>query len=118
MLLRSLSHAELIRCGMPVFHASELILLFGQAPAVEQDFASQMADFYVNFISDLHPGGDLHPYRVCPPRLTLSSLSAPWPQYELATKSVLQLMRDNITAIPDGTQHLRLPVCSVTDPEA
>ncbi|TFK95046.1 alpha/beta-hydrolase [Polyporus arcularius HHB13444] len=65
-----------------VFHASELILLFGQAPAVEQDFASQMADFYVNFISDLHPG-------------------APWPQYELATKSVLQLMRDNITAIPD-----------------
>ncbi|KAI0699381.1 alpha/beta-hydrolase [Cerioporus squamosus] len=65
-----------------VFHASELILLFGQAPAVEQEFASQMADFYVRFISDLHPG-------------------APWPQYELSTKSVLQLMRDNITAIPD-----------------
>ncbi|RPD65119.1 alpha/beta-hydrolase [Lentinus tigrinus ALCF2SS1-6] len=65
-----------------VFHASELILLFGQAPAVEQDFANQMADFYVNFISDLHPG-------------------APWPQYELSSKSVLQLMRDNITAIPD-----------------
>ncbi len=115
VLLRSLSHTELIRCT--VFHASELILLFGQAPAVEQDFASQMADFYVNFISDLHPGGDLQSYRVYPPRLTLSSLSAPWPQYELATKSVLQLMRDNITAIPDGTHHLHLPVCSVTDPE-
>lgn len=40
-----------------VFHASELILFFGQAPPVEQEFASQMADFYVNFINDLHPGG-------------------------------------------------------------
>ena len=28
--------------------------------------------------------------------------TAPWPQYELSTQKVLQLMRDNITAIPDG----------------
>lgn len=28
---------------------------------------------------------------------------APWPQFTLQTKQVLQLMRDNITAIPDGT---------------
>ena len=28
---------------------------------------------------------------------------APWPQYKLSTKSVLQLMRNNITVIPDGT---------------
>ena len=41
-----------------VFHASELILLFGQFPAVEQEFATQMVDFYVNFINDLNPGGE------------------------------------------------------------
>ncbi|KAI0756254.1 alpha/beta-hydrolase [Daedaleopsis nitida] len=65
-----------------VFHASELILLFGQFPAVELEFASQMADFYVNFINDLNPG-------------------APWPQFTSSSKQVLQLMRNNITAIPD-----------------
>ena len=42
-----------------VFHASELILLFGQFPEVETDFASQMANFYVRFISDLTPGREL-----------------------------------------------------------
>lgn len=40
-----------------VFHGSELILLFGSFPAVEQTFAEQMADFYINFINDLNPGG-------------------------------------------------------------
>ncbi|KAJ3004670.1 hypothetical protein NUW54_g4701 [Trametes sanguinea] len=40
-----------------VFHASELILLFGLFPAVETEFASQMADFYIRFINDLDPGG-------------------------------------------------------------
>ena len=40
-----------------MFHGSELILLFGQFPAVEQAFAEQMADFYVNFVNDLNPGG-------------------------------------------------------------
>ncbi|OJT04456.1 hypothetical protein TRAPUB_4726 [Trametes pubescens] len=68
--------------SLGVFHGSELELLFGHFPAVEQAFAKQMADFYVNFINDLNPG-------------------APWPQFTLQTKQVLQLMRDNITAIPD-----------------
>ena len=44
-----------------VFHASELILLFGQFPEVEREFASSMADFYVNFVSDLNPGGQFLP---------------------------------------------------------
>ncbi|KAI1793184.1 alpha/beta-hydrolase [Ganoderma leucocontextum] len=65
-----------------VFHASELILLFGHFPAVEQEFATQMVTFYINFISDLDPG-------------------APWPRYTASSENVLQLMRDNITAIPD-----------------
>ncbi|PIL31444.1 hypothetical protein GSI_06145 [Ganoderma sinense ZZ0214-1] len=65
-----------------VFHASELILLFGHFPAVEQEFATQMITFYINFINDLDPG-------------------APWPRYTESSKNVLQLMRDNITAIPD-----------------
>ncbi|EIW63971.1 alpha/beta-hydrolase [Trametes versicolor FP-101664 SS1] len=68
--------------SLGVFHGSELELLFGHFPAVEQAFAEQMADFYINFINDLNPG-------------------APWPQFTLETKQVLQLMRDNITAIPD-----------------
>lgn len=39
------------------FHASELLLLFGPVPtAVEDTFANQMLDFYINFINDLHPG--------------------------------------------------------------
>ncbi|KAI0673681.1 alpha/beta-hydrolase [Trametes maxima] len=65
-----------------VFHGSELILLFGRFPAVEQAFAEQLADFYINFISDLDPG-------------------APWPRFTTESKQVLQLMRDNVTAIPD-----------------
>nr|VWO94043.1 Carboxylic ester hydrolase (EC [Ganoderma boninense] len=65
-----------------VFHASELILLFGHFPAVEEEFATQMITFYINFINDLDPG-------------------APWPRYTESSKNVLQLMRDNITAIPD-----------------
>ncbi|CDO73084.1 hypothetical protein BN946_scf185007.g138 [Trametes cinnabarina] len=65
-----------------VFHASELILLFGAFPAVEQQFAEQMADFYINFINDLDPG-------------------APWPRFTPNSKNELQLMRDNITVIPD-----------------
>ncbi|OJT04458.1 hypothetical protein TRAPUB_4728 [Trametes pubescens] len=68
--------------SLGVTHASELELLFGQFPAVEQAFAEQLADFYINFINDLSPG-------------------ALWPQFTLQTKQVLQLMRDNITAIPD-----------------
>lgn len=37
----------------------------------------------------------LHPFTIC-------CLSAPWPQYTLESKQVLQLQRDNLTAIPDG----------------
>ncbi|KAI0756252.1 alpha/beta-hydrolase [Daedaleopsis nitida] len=69
--------------SLGVFHESELILFFGQFPPVERMFASQMADFYVNFVNDLDPG-------------------TPWPRFNSASKQVLQLMRDNVTAISDG----------------
>jgi len=68
-----------------VFHESELLLLFGPVPtAVEDTFANQMLDFYINFIYDLNPG-------------------SPWPEYSTAAnaKNVMQLLRNNITAIPD-----------------
>ncbi|TCD70105.1 hypothetical protein EIP91_004834 [Steccherinum ochraceum] len=67
-----------------VFHGSELGLLFGPVPnSVEDSFANQLTDFYLNFVTDLNPGGG-------------------WPQFEPRTKQVLQLKRDNITVIPDG----------------
>ncbi|KAJ7721458.1 alpha/beta-hydrolase [Mycena metata] len=70
--------------SLGVFHASELELLFGPVPtAVEDVFANQMLDFYINFINDLTPG-------------------AQWSAYTLgATRPVMQLMRNNITMIPD-----------------
>ncbi|KAF9048753.1 alpha/beta-hydrolase [Panaeolus papilionaceus] len=69
-----------------VTHVSELELLFGPIPAVasvETDFAAQYRDFYINFVNDLNPG----------PK---------WPRYSTKTKQVLQLIRDNITLIPDN----------------
>ncbi|OCH95751.1 alpha/beta-hydrolase [Obba rivulosa] len=66
-----------------VFHGSELELLFGPVPtSVEDDFADQMLDFYINFVSDMDPGSG-------------------WPEFDLESRSVLQLMRNNITVIPD-----------------
>ena len=42
-----------------VFHGSELSLIFGPVPtSVEDDFANQLTDFYINFINDLNPGGE------------------------------------------------------------
>ena len=44
-----------------VFHGSELELLFGPVPnPIEDDFANTLTDFYVNFVSDLDPGGEFH----------------------------------------------------------
>ncbi|KAF9068992.1 alpha/beta-hydrolase [Rhodocollybia butyracea] len=68
-----------------VAHASELLVLFGQVPdpAIETDFANEMLGFYLNFIYNMDPG-------------------QPWPRYTAESKSVMQLMRDNITVIPDN----------------
>lgn len=67
------------RAVFVVFHGSELELLFGHFPAVEQAFAKQMADFYVNFINDLNPGGILYndycPSSLCS-HIRTSSLAA------------------------------------------
>ena len=41
-----------------VFHGSELSLIFGPVPnPIENEFANQLTDFYINFINDLNPGG-------------------------------------------------------------
>ncbi|KAF9448653.1 alpha/beta-hydrolase [Macrolepiota fuliginosa MF-IS2] len=68
-----------------IAHASELPLIFGPLPAVasiESDFANQLRDFFINFVNDLNPGGG-------------------WPRYDNQNRGVMQLKRDNITAIPD-----------------
>ncbi|KAJ7510495.1 alpha/beta-hydrolase [Mycena galericulata] len=70
--------------SLGVFHASELELFFGPFPAVEQALAQQMQEFYVNFINDLNPGPQ-------------------WSAYSLeATGQVMQLIRGNLTMIPDN----------------
>ncbi|KAF9007550.1 alpha/beta-hydrolase [Cyathus striatus] len=72
--------------SLGVAHASELPLLFGPLPAVaesiEKDLSTSMRDFYINFAHDLNPGPEWHPYTI-------------------QTKAVLQLLRNNITMIPD-----------------
>ncbi len=45
-----------------VFHGSELSLIFGPVPnPVEDDFANQLTDFYINFVNDMNPGGEQKP---------------------------------------------------------
>ncbi|KAI0067181.1 alpha/beta-hydrolase [Artomyces pyxidatus] len=83
---------EFIPGNSPTFgvaHASELPLLFGPVPAadVELDFANTYLDFYISFVSDLNPGGKF--------------VTAAWPQFKLASTTILQLMRNNITPIVD-----------------
>jgi len=66
-----------------VFHGSELALIFGPVPtSVEDDFADTMTDFWISFVVDQNPGGN-------------------WPEFTTSTKKVQQLMRNNITVIPD-----------------
>ncbi|KAI0267680.1 alpha/beta-hydrolase [Gloeopeniophorella convolvens] len=68
----------------PVFHASELELLFGPIPApdVETGFANQMLDLFLNFVNDADPGPT-------------------WPQFKPDSNLVLQLQRNNTGAIKD-----------------
>ncbi|KAJ3499904.1 hypothetical protein NLJ89_g10025 [Agrocybe chaxingu] len=65
-----------------VAHVSELELLFGPVAAVENDLSSQMRDFYINFVNDLNPG-------------------PAWVPYTPGSKRLMQLLRDNVTMIPD-----------------
>lgn len=91
-----------------VFHASELPLLFGPIPTpVEETFANQMLEFYINFVHDLNPGGVSTDSRDT--TISWRSFLGNWPAFDTKTKQVLQLMRDNITAIPDGRHMLSPP---------
>lgn len=68
-----------------VAHASELALLFGPVPAVAQvevGLSTQMRDFWINFVNDLNPGGN-------------------WKAFQPNSKQVMQLLRNNVTMIPD-----------------
>ncbi|KAJ7841384.1 alpha/beta-hydrolase [Mycena olivaceomarginata] len=90
--------------ALGVFHASELELLFGPIPAaVENAFAQQMIDFYINFVNDLNPGGSVMFILLCSTTSKhFPTTTAQWPAYSLVgTRQVMQLMRDNVTMIPD-----------------
>ena len=40
-----------------MFHGSELSLIFGPVPnPIENQFANQLTDFYLNFVNDANPG--------------------------------------------------------------
>ncbi|KAK1229434.1 hypothetical protein PQX77_007513 [Marasmius sp. AFHP31] len=65
-----------------VAHASELQLFYGPVPDIEIELANNMTDFYLNFVYNLSPG-------------------SVWPRYNLNTRPVLQLIRENITVISD-----------------
>ncbi|KAF9231006.1 alpha beta-hydrolase [Melanogaster broomeanus] len=73
-----------------------LSLIFGPIPnSVEDDFANQMTGYWIRFVNDMSPGPD-------------------WPRYGSSSKYVMQLMRDNITLVPDDfsivrTQYLNSP---------
>ncbi|KAK7686724.1 hypothetical protein QCA50_010324 [Cerrena zonata] len=87
------SNPTLSNPTLGVTHGSERALLFGPVPSTVEDMLSnQMTDFYINFISDLNPGGG-------------------WSAFESNSKSVMHLQRDNLTIVPDdfsleGTQFL------------
>ena len=87
-----------------VFHASELSLLFGPVPnAIEDDFANQFTDFYINFVTDLDPGCKHVQLKTSFTPTDIPFLKAEWPQFDPINRHVLQLMRNNITIIPDGS---------------
>ncbi|KAH9481758.1 putative secreted lipase [Psilocybe cubensis] len=68
-----------------VAHQTELQMIFGADPpvsALESEFSTTFRDFYINFVNDLNPG-------------------PAWPRFSPESPKVLQLIRDNITLIPD-----------------
>lgn len=64
-----------------------------------------MTDFYINFISDLSPGGTLWDSSVHKSGSSNTYLLpiGGWPVFEANSRSVMNLQRDNVTVVPDGT---------------
>ncbi|KAK7044085.1 hypothetical protein VNI00_007801 [Paramarasmius palmivorus] len=95
--------AEFIPGNNPVLgvaHASDLPLLLGPAPtSVETTFSEQMIDAWVNFVNDLTPGGWSLSFSKHSD--TLMFILDGFPEYSNDNPLVVQLQRDNITAIPD-----------------
>ncbi|KAF8434092.1 alpha beta-hydrolase [Boletus edulis BED1] len=83
--------------ALGVYHASELSFIFGPVPdTAETQFADQITEYWINFVHDMDPGPD-------------------WPRYDTSSRYVMQLMRNNITLIPDDfsiarTNYLNSPL--------
>jgi hypothetical protein len=96
-----------------VTHATDLHLLLGfrtdpsaTPPPIENDFANQMKDIWINFVNDLNPGGMALHMNQSRPKCSFSTLDN-WPRYEqTAEKPVMQLQRGNTTLVPDGKWYL------------
>ena len=85
---------------LTVYHASELSFIFGPVPdAAQTEFADQLTEFWINFVHEMNPGRTSAFVAFSNP---ISHLEANWPQYDTSSRFVMQLMRDNITLIPDG----------------
>ncbi|KAG9314836.1 alpha beta-hydrolase [Chiua virens] len=75
--------------ALGVYHESELLFVFGPVPDISQvEFANQMTEHWINFVHDMNPGPD-------------------WPAYDTSSRYVMQLMRNNITLIPDDFDIVR-----------
>ena len=61
-----------------------------------------MTDFYVNFISDLSPGGGFLILLTTYITLIVVPVGV-WSAFEANSRQVINLQRDNVTLVPDGT---------------
>ena len=60
-----------------------------------------MTDFYVNFISDLSPGGEFLILLTTYISLIVVPVGV-WSAFEANSRQVINLQRDNVTLVPDG----------------
>jgi len=77
-----------------------------------------MQDFWITFVTDLDPGGMLILLVQQSPLLVkMTHDKGGWPRYDLDSKQVMQLQRDNLTHIRDGeTQSLRIVLAANRPP--
>ena len=98
VLMRSLN-------GWTVYHASELFFIFGPVPDPAQtEFADQITEYWINFVHDMVPDrtSTRRVFALCSYPLFSFFFPANWPRYDTSSRHVMQLMRNNITLIPDG----------------
>ncbi|KAG9314835.1 Alpha/Beta hydrolase protein [Chiua virens] len=89
-----------------VYLGSESLFIFGPVPDIAQtEFANQITEYWINFVHDMNPRpyvSNLSHRLKNGDQIRSYSFLANWPAYDTSSKYVIQLMRNNITLIPDG----------------